>query len=1320
MKYKFFLVILFFVLNLTANAQDLRILSSDRTSIIIEYRPIYKDTLTISVSGNSFIKLNLLGGYIENITKSGLPQIPVREINVGVPSELGNTIQILSADYSTLNGQYVPVPQLRKDSLSSVENYIVGDKYSNFSAPDIAAFGEYGLFRNLPVQSIKIHPVIFDVSSNVIKIYKKIVIKISFASSPSNRELIEDNTFQSVVLNWETAKNWGISEKKLLKTSTSVLAAGDWFRFEAPDEGIYKIDRTFLQAIGIDVNAADFNPRTIKIYNNGGYPLPEDLSKSNNQGLIENAITVFGEEDGRFDTNDYILFYGRPQEFWEYSSSAKNIVRIKQPYSKKNYYWLTYGGANGKRISNKLSTNAANAYQQTSTLAFNSLDKDIVNIGRSGRDYFGDLLDNSSKSKTYLTTLSGIVPSSIIKYNFRVANASTDAFTFSVEESGNQIYSAYVSGIYRYVFGIENIGAAVYGGQLSDERSNLKFSINTSSSSASLYIDYFEIAYQRQLKSLGDYFLLFSKDDSTITTEYTLTNFSNSAIQIFDITDFANIKNISNAAISGGQIKFQSSEIKGKVSKYLAVTSTAYRTPINGVKISNSNIRGNLAGSEMIVITAKDFKTQAERYAAYRSNQSPYKLSTQIFYVDEILNEFSCGSLDPTAIRDFLKFAYENWQLKPSYVLLLGDGDYDYLNIEKLNKNFVPVFETAESLYEIQSYPTDDYYARISGNDKRNDIAIGRSNIQTAAEADIVIDKIIKYETGLEKGLWRNNITLVADDGPQEVGYDDGSMHTSQSENLANKRIPKYFDLDKIYLAAYPTVYTGLGRRKPEVNKAIINAINNGTLVINYVGHGNPGVWAHESVFERTASIPQLKNPNYFFLTAATCDFGKYDDPTEQSSTEILMNKKDAGAIAAFSAARVVYSTANAIINDSLYSSLFRSRETGNLPIRIGKAYLLAKQFLAQENDEKFHLFGDPAMRLDEPLNPTSIDSVNSKSLKSVVQVNALGSVKIKGTVKNTNGTLTQYNGDAVISMYDSERSLYLKEMDYLVTMQGGLIYRGKTSVTNGEFQTEFVVPKDISYENKNGKIVAYIANNTTDGVGYSTNVIVGGTNPDAVNDGKGPEISIYFDDITYESSYLVNPDFTLIAKLSDRTGLNTTGTGIGHKLEAILNDDETNSIDLTNSFIGDLNSGGKSGLIKYKFTGMIPGDYKIKVKAWDVFNNFSSQEANFSVLSSDKGIVLRDVVNYPNPFSSNTTFTFQHNVASAINVKIKIYTIAGRLIKQIEQSNILDKFVRIDWDGRDADENQIANSTYLYKLIVESVDGKYKDNVLGKLAVIR
>jgi len=614
----------------------------------------------------------------------------------------------------------------------------------------------------------------------------------------------------------------------------------------------------------------------------------------------------------------------------------------------------------------------------------------------------------------------------------------------------------------------------------------------------------------------------------------------------------------------------------------------------------------------------------------------------------------------------------------------------------------------------------DDYYVRVSGDDKKIDLTIGRINVQSTQEAQTAVDKIIKYETGLEKNLWRNKITLVADDGPQATGIDDGSIHTAQSENLADNKIPKYFDINKIYIAAYPTVFTGSGRRKPEVNKAIIDAVNNGTIILNWIGHGNPGTWAHEYVFEKTSTIPQLKNQNYFFLTAATCDFGKFDDPALQSSTEIMNNMSNAGSIGAFTAARVVYSSSNAEINDAFYTNLFSSRDANNLPVRTGRAYFVTKQTLFYENDEKFHLFGDPAVRLGEPLLQTVIDSINGKSLQSSVQLTALGSVKINGSVRNPDGTKNQYNGEALVSVFDSQRSLELKEMNYTITLSGGVIYRGRATVNNGDFQSEFVVPKDISYENKNGKVVSYISNSSIDGVGFTNNIIVGGTNPAAVNDGKGPDIAIYFDNINTESSYLVNPNFTLIAKLADQTGLNTTGTGIGHKLEAIINNDQTNAIDLSNYFVGDLNSGGKSGTITYKFSSMVPGDYKIRIKAWDVFNNLSTQEASFTVVNADNGIVLRDVVNYPNPFSSNTTFTFQHNISSLINAKIKIYTITGRMIKQIEENSITGKFVKINWDGRDDDGNQIANGTYLYKLAVESVDGQFKENVLGKLAVIR
>ncbi|MEW6652520.1 MAG: type IX secretion system sortase PorU, partial [Bacteroidota bacterium] len=907
-----------------------------------------------------------------------------------------------------------------------------------------------------------------------------------------------------------------------------------------------------------------------------------------------------------------------------------------------------------------------------------------------------------------------------IDYKIRVAHTSTSTTRYRIEESGSQIYTNSIWGIDpHYDYGGEDVAIASYRGGITDERSVLRISLLDPSASAKMYLDYIEISYSRHLRAANDNLVVFSKD-TTAQLDYTFTNFSSGAIQIFDVTDFSNVKVISNPAISGGQARFQASEKAGIVSKYYAVTSNAYKTPTNAAKVDNSNIRGTVAGSELIIISPKELKTQAERYLKYRTNESPNKMTAQVFYVDEILNEFSGGVLDPMAIRDFIKYAYDTWQVKPSYVLLFGDGTFDYLNTVKNNINFIPTYQTQESLYEIYSYTSDDYYVRVSGNDYKADLAIGRICVQNAKEADIAIDKIISYETVQSKGDWRTTITLVADDGPTSDS-DDGSLHTSQSETIANKILPKFFFQNKIYLVAYPTAYVGLGRRKPDANKAIINAINNGTLVLNYVGHGSPELWAHENVFEKSTSIPQLTNSKYFFLTAATCNFGMYDDPLVQSSTETMMNMKDAGIILAFTAARIVFSQDNAELNDSLYKNLFRVKDADNKPIRVGRAYFLTKQYIVnRENDEKFHLFGDPTIRLNLPVLPVSIDSINRKSTSSQIQISALSRVKVNGSVRTNDGKLNPLNGEVLLSVYDSERSTYYQEMFYSVKQQGGLIFKGSASVSNGIFETEFVVPKDISYENKKGNVVAYFSNATMDGIGYTDNIIVGGTDQTTANDNKGPEIEIFFDDTNFAGSYLVNPNFTLIAKLKDQTGLNTTGTGIGHKLEAIINDDPSNTYDLTNSFVGDLNSGGKSGVAKYSFNSMPVGDYKVKVKAWDVFNNLSTQESAFTVVSNEKGIVIRDVVNYPNPMTSTTTFTFQHNYNLSFNVKIKIYTIAGRLIKTLEQTDLLEKFVKVDWDGRDEDGNQIGNGTYLYKLIIESSDGSFKDNILGKLSIVK
>jgi len=1316
---KLTILVFLFLYSAVVAQKDYKILSSTESQLIVEYTPIFTDTSKISINSNDYLSLSLLNGIVISNEKIGIPQIQIRQIDIGVPDEFGNNIRILSSKYSTIDGKIIPNPQMIKKNGFPSNKYIESFEYNSFTNPDLVTFGDFGFVRDLAIQTINIYPIYFDVSRNKIRLYNKIVFQITFGKHKVIHSISKSSLMKDAVINFSIAKQWG-SETKVLKKEirNSVLANGKWFKFEAPEEGIYKIDKSYLSSIGIDVNS--LNPRTIKIYNNGGYVLPWGVNEERPTDLVENAILVSGESDGKFDDDDYILFYGRGVDFFEFNSKREIIARNKHWYSKQNYYWLTYGGANGKRMSTQQSVTSSTDFVQTSTVAFKFIDDDKQNLIGSGILNVGDDFTSSKKSNTYVNMLNGLVSGSEINYTFSFINGARKSNKLSVYESEKKIFSGNISGPTgfhrKYDYGGILMKTIKYKGSLTDNRSSLKFTYSSSGISDKGNLDYLEIRYNQNLSAIENS-LLFYSNPLTGTIEYNAIGFSGSDIHLFNISDCSNVRVI-NANINGGQFSFKANELDTLNSKYISVHSNKFKIPTKAITVTNSNIRGITKGAQYIVISNRNFIEQAQRLIDYRTNEVQFKTTAQLIVMDELYNEFAGGLLDPTVIRDFIKYAYNNWEIKPEYILLFGDGDYDYYNLLGKNLNFIPTFQKAESLYEILSYPFDDYYSRIVGNDKKADVAIGRLNVTTTDEAKIVVDKIITYETKLDKGLWRNTITLLADDAITTTSTTE-SAHVSQSETLSKSYIPQSFQQNKIYLSNYKTTQTGVGRRKPDVNIAILDAMNNGTLIFNYIGHGNPDVWAHEGVFERSISIPQLRNEKYFFLTAATCDFGKYDDPNLQSATEEMILMKNAGMIGALSAVRPVISSNNAALNNRFYKYLLGEKDSNGFPIPIGKAYFLMKRIRTGPNDEKFHLFGDPLLRLNIPKLPVTIESVNNNNLNEDVQVKALSNVTIKGKVRNGDSTLSQINGEGIVTVFDSKRKVHLDDVNRDMEVQDAVIFRGRVSVEEGEFSTSFTVPKDISYENKNGKIVTYIFNDEFDGVGFTSNIIVGGTDTTNINDKKGPEIEILYDEEETQSSYLVSPNFKLRVKLFDRTGLNTTGTGIGHKLEAVLNDDEQNSIDLTNYFIGELNSGGKRGEVNYIFSALEPNEYKIKIKAWDVFNNFSSQESFFTVIDDGK-LAIRDVYNYPNPFSANTYFTFQHNLTTNISVKIKIYTIAGRLIKQIEQDNISDKFVEIEWDGKDEDNTFLANGTYLYKLLVKTVDGDFNENILGKIAVIR
>ncbi len=1322
-------VILIVLLSVSLFAQrDIKIISSSRNSLTIEYTPSFSDSSYLSINNENYFNTGLVNGYFQNQNNFGMPAIPVRLINVGVPSEFGNTIQVLSSSFKEMRGKVAPIPTpVNGNGINNSSNIISEKYYSQNPDDELVTFGNYGLMRNVPTQSLVISPVKFYPGQNKIQLYTKIIFRINFSNNQSYSSKPASDLLNGALVNYDVAKFWTTKNNRLKKSVfNSVLSTGKWVRFEAPEEGIYKITKTMLKSFGIDANSID--PRTIKIYNNGGKVLPENPADPRPSDLQENAIIVVGENDGSFDDSDYILFYGRGNNFWDYDKQSKTIKRYFHPYSDKNYFWITAGGATGKRIQNQSSVNNGSPYVQTQTKAFASWEEDKKNIGQTGRDYYGDVFTQSNPSVTYTNKLDGRIDATPVTYKFRFADASPGNIGIQLAENNNQIFSGFLSGYGSsdYYKGTVSSYSASFSGTLPENRSVLKFTITPSSTTTTGYLDYFEIYYERNLTAAGDNLLFFSKDTSSVI-EYRLSGFTSSNIKVFNVTDYADVKLISNPLVlSGGNFYFQANESLGSVAKYYAEGSDNFKTPVNPEVISNSNLHGNSIGAKFIIITPTEFDVAAKRLKTYRETQSKIKLSTLVVNINDIYNEFSDGMVDVTAIRDYIKFAYDNWQTKPEYVLFFGKGTYDYKNVEGFNNNYIPPYETPESLAEIQSYCTDDYYVKVSGNDNFVDLASGRITVQSLQEANDAVDKIIQYETNSENGTWRNLITLVADDGYTGLDHHyEGPEHTAPSEYLANNIIPGSFDLKKIYMAAYPAVVTGTGYVMPTVNTAIIDAINEGTLILNYVGHGSPSQWAQEDVFDVSNSFSQLHNSKFFFLTAATCDFGYYDKPDLTSAAELLLFMKNAGCIGSFTASRLVYSSLNHSLMYQFFKDLLNSkRDTLNLSIPVGKSIFITKQVYSGVNDQKYHIIGDPTLRLVMPEFSAKIDSINGNKINPAqadVQIKALSNTRIFGSVVKPDSTeWSDFSGEGILTIFDSQRTVPLPQIgNYPITLQGGVIFRGRVSITNGKFSTNFVVPKDISYENKNGKVILYFFGNNVDGLGYTNKIIVGGTDTTTVNDGKGPVIEIFFDNTNFRNASLVNSNTKLLVKLSDETGLNTTGTGVGHKFVGILNDQENDPIDFTNYFTSDLNSNGKAGEINYPFSNLASGQYKLEVKAWDVFNNFSNVETYFSVVG-DSQLVIRDVYNYPNPFADKTTFTFQQNLNKLLDLKIKIYTIAGRLIRQIKKNNVNEKFVKVDWDGRDQDGSPIANGTYLYKILVRTTDGTYNKSVLGKLAIIR
>ncbi|MCD4747629.1 MAG: type IX secretion system sortase PorU [Bacteroidales bacterium] len=1099
----------------------------------------------------------------------------------------------------------------------------------------------------------------------------------------------------------------------------SVLSSGNWYKIRSQYTGIHKISYNDLINMGMDVNS--INPKNLRLYGNGGGMLPESNIKFRYDDLEENAIIVVGEDDQNFDENDYILFYAESPNDWDYNEIDGKFYHTSHLYSNYTYYFITADLGTGKRINIQTSSTQTPTNYVTKFDGVSYHETDNVNLIKSGRVWYGEIFDMNT-SYEFPISFPDIDVNSEVYLKINVAAKSTTSSSFDVYINNNKITNIIVSA----ASGTTGSNYAKSSTKIvyfyaSGSNFTLKIVYNKSTSNSIGWLNYFELNAKRHLKFNNSQ--LSFRDINSVGTgnisEFTLSNASSSVI-IWNVTNPTNVKKI-DAILNGNNLTF--SLPTDTLQEFIAFDGSDFYSPQFIEKIKNQDLHG-LGQYEMIIISHPNFINEANNLASYHENND--NMSVLVVKPQTIYNEFSSGGQDITAIRDFIKMFYDraNPGEEPKYLLLFGDGSYDNKNRISNNTNYIPTWQSSESLNETSSYVTDDFYGFLDDvyPDNTLDIGIGRFPVATLEQAVSAADKVIHYSNNTKAvmGDWRNVICLIADD-------EDGNMHLNHAEELAVliDTTTKNINIDKIYFDAYQQISTPGGQRYPEANEAINNRVDKGALVINYVGHGGEVGWSHERVLE-ISDINSWTNYDKMpvFITA-TCEFSRYDDPGRTSAGELVFLNNKGGAVALFTTARATYGSINSSINKSFYK--YALNKIDGEYLRMGDIIRLTKiESGSNDNGRKYVLLGDPALKMAYPHYNVVTTSINNNAITLLPDtIRALDKVTIEGVIEDNNGNIvTDFNGIVYPIVYDKPSKISTLANDHgsqekTFYLQKNILYKGKANIINGKFSFTFISPKDIAYQYGFGKISYYADNDHTDASGYNVNIIIGGYNENSSVDNNGPLIELYLNDENFVFGGITNENPILLAYLEDESGINTVGNGIGHDIVAIIGYNDKSYI-LNDYYEADLDSYQKGTLI-YPFFDLSEGLHTLSLKVWDVYNNSSEAYTEFIVAESSE-MVLDHLLNFPNPFRHSTTFSFQHNQADTdIDIKIEIYSLSGKLVKIIDEIYYSGgfKYKSKEWDGTNDYGSKLAKGMYVYKVVVKNIDGSSSEET-QKLVILK
>lgn len=1162
-------------------------------------------------------------------------------------------------------------------------------------------------------------------------VYKK-VVSISYSINTTNAaNRLSENNYRSAPA-----------------ITNSVLASGNWYRFYVEKSGVYKVSKSFLQSLGLNTNV---DPRTIKIYGNGGRMLPLLNDTEYPFDLEENAIQFIGEEDGDFDNSDYILFYAEGVDTW----NAESLTSVNL-YDTKSYYYVTANAGLGKRIPTATEPSAASSMNFSQFDSVLYYEKDLVNVGKVGRRWFGEQF-NIENTRNFDFTIPNIDTSVPVEIKINSASRSFGATSFNFKANATDLGTLNFAPIVAFS-GTEGFESALNASfTTSSPTISIKLTYNNGGIPGSIgYLDFIRLKAKRNLVGFGKQFLFFNDAEQTNigVGSYNLSNAA-AISQVWDVSDIYNVSSYQN--VSGATFSFKVN--LGNAKKYVAVDLSDVFLPMKEAvaAVANQNIKGTIfkdvAGNfqdvDYLIFAPNFLMSQAETLANFHRNNSG--LSVRVIALENVYQEFSSGKQDIAAIRNLIKYVYWNAsspEKRVKYVNLFGDASYDYKKRLPNNNNIVPVFHGFNpmmseinnssnfSLYS--SFMSDDFYGLMDDGEGTMttgfdgiDIAVGRMLVSSTSQAEEMVNKVLEYHDEKSYGRWRNNYVIYSDDADNLT---DATLQVGLN-NLADILTGQkpFVNVKKIHSDAYLQQVAAGGERYPEAKKDFLDALALGGLVFNYFGHGNEEALARERLFEKLDAQNLTNRYRYPLFITITCEFTRFDDPNRFTGGEYMYWNKAGGAISLIATTRQIGVTTGLVMNNILSEKLY-AYGSNDYPT-IAEALRLTKIETGSDNRRVVFYIGDPALKLAIPKPKVVLTKVNDISVGQPLPVlQALSVVKISGEVHDENDVvLSNYTGDLAVQIFDKEINRTtlgnngVTNGSGLVTMDfktlGETVFRGNASVVNGQFEFSFVMPQDIRIPVGNGKISFYAKRNAPDlenQSGYDKTIQIGGVNVNAVSDTNPPRVKLHMNDEGFVSGGITNCAPVLLAFLEDENGINTA-SGIGHDIVAILDGDETNPYVL-NEYYETENNDYTKGFVRFPFRDLAPGLHTILFKAWDVYNNLVTAEIQFNAICSDEGLKLEKVLNYPNPFVSYTEFWFNHNMPfEPLDVQVQILTISGKLVKTINQQVMTEGFLcrEITWDGRDDFGDKIGKGVYVYKLKVKSVTTGKSTEKYEKLVIL-